>query len=173
MMSGAVTRQRRLRQELDPATSDASTSQNGTSKPRSYQRHAKPPFSYVGLVAVVISVSPDKQLPLVRIYEALGHMFPFFVHKPGSRAYSGWKQSVRHNLTQHTCFTKNPVDPGRPNCRNHNWTVNLNKVPENAFKLQNTAVAREGGYADDIWSHLSIQCPLRTDTEDGTQHSPC
>lgn len=66
-----------------------------------YRRYAKPPYSYVSLISLSILSSRDKKLRLSQILKRISEMFPFF-----NGSYQGWRDSVRHNLSQNECFVK-------------------------------------------------------------------
>ena len=66
-----------------------------------YKRYAKPPYSYVALITLAILSSPKKKLRLNQILKRISEMFPFFQGQ-----YQGWRDSVRHNLSQNECFQK-------------------------------------------------------------------
>lgn len=66
-----------------------------------YKRYAKPPYSYVSLISLSILSSPEKKLRLSQILKRISEMFPFF-----NGSYQGWRDSVRHNLSQNECFVK-------------------------------------------------------------------
>nr|XP_039266721.1 uncharacterized protein LOC120342102 [Styela clava] len=104
---------------------------------KKYHRHAKPPYSYVGLIALAIQSSPTKMLKLSEILSKISTMFPFFKGE-----YQGWRDSVRHNLSQNSCFKKVLPDPSRPHSKGNYWTVDIAKIPPDKLKRQNTAVSR-------------------------------
>lgn len=61
----------------------------------------KPPYSFSCLIFMAIEDSEQKALPVKEIYAwILGH-FPYFRNAP-----TGWKNSVRHNLSLNKCFQK-------------------------------------------------------------------
>ncbi|KAJ8248291.1 hypothetical protein GJAV_G00240450 [Gymnothorax javanicus] len=62
---------------------------------------AKPPFSFSLLIYMAIEQSPSKSLPVKDIYGWILEHFPYF-----SSAPTGWKNSVRHNLSLNKCFRK-------------------------------------------------------------------
>lgn len=71
--------------------------------------------SYVALIAEAILASPDVKLNLSQIYESLETRHPSFRNKS-----SGWKNSVRHNLSLNECFIKS----GRcEDGKGHYWTI--------------------------------------------------
>ncbi|XP_069812929.1 forkhead box protein H1-like [Dendropsophus ebraccatus] len=108
-------------------------------KKKNYQRYAKPPYSYLAMIALVIQSSPDKMLKLSQILKNIEILFPFF-----KGDYMGWKDSVRHNLSSNDCFRKVLKDPGKPQAKGNFWTVDVSRIPLDAMKLQNTVMARGG-----------------------------
>ncbi|XP_033624654.1 forkhead box protein N3-like [Asterias rubens] len=67
------------------------------------KRHinSKPPFSFSCLIFMAIEDSPLKRLPVKDIYQWIQDHFPYFHNAP-----TGWKNSVRHNLSLNKCFRK-------------------------------------------------------------------
>ncbi|XP_069478259.1 forkhead box protein H1-like [Ambystoma mexicanum] len=104
---------------------------------KNYHRYAKPPYSYLAMIALVIQNSPEKKLTLCQILKEISTLFPFF-----RGGYQGWKDSIRHNLSSNSCFQKVLKDPGKPQSKGNYWTVDVTKIPLDSLKLQNTAVAR-------------------------------
>ena len=90
---------------------------SGKSKP--YKRHNKPPFSYITLIAMAIRESPQQRLTLAEINDYLMARFPFF-----RGAYTGWRNSIRHNLSLNECFVKVLRDPARPWGKDNYWVIN-------------------------------------------------
>ena len=88
-----------------------------TSSSGSSRRIPKPQVSYIMLIAHAIEGSPDKKLTLDEIYKHLMKTHPFF-----RGSYTGWKNSVRHNLSLNDCFIKLPKPLGKPG-KGHYWTV--------------------------------------------------
>ncbi|KAH7108258.1 fork head domain-containing protein [Auriculariales sp. MPI-PUGE-AT-0066] len=62
---------------------------------------SKPPYPYSTLIRCAIKGSPHSRLVLEDIYAALEGRFPYF-----STCTSGWKNSIRHNLSLNPCFVK-------------------------------------------------------------------
>lgn len=63
---------------------------------------SKPPFNYATLINMCyLDLGADK-LTLSEIYAWMQGTFAFFRSNPAS----GWKNSIRHNLSAHDCFTK-------------------------------------------------------------------
>ena len=61
----------------------------------------KPPLSFACMIFMAVESSPQKMLPVKEIYEWIMWRFPFY-----RNAHSGWKNSVRHNLSLNKCFRK-------------------------------------------------------------------
>lgn len=75
----------------------------------------KPAHSYIGLIALAILSSPEKRLVLSDIYQWILDNYSYF-HTRGS----GWRNSIRHNLSLNDCFMKS----GRSaNGKGHYWTI--------------------------------------------------
>ncbi|KAL2081804.1 hypothetical protein ACEWY4_021622 [Coilia grayii] len=66
----------------------------------------KPPYSFSCLIFMAIEDAPNKRLPVKDIYGWILDHFPYFASAP-----TGWKNSVRHNLSLNKCFKK--VDKDR------------------------------------------------------------
>ncbi|PAV20994.1 forkhead box c2 [Pyrrhoderma noxium] len=84
---------------------------------------SKPFYPYSTLIRYAIKGSPTQKLLLEDIYYAIESRFPYFRTAP-----SGWKNSVRHNLSLNPCFEKVPrplTDRGKGSY----WTVNDNVDP--------------------------------------------
>ncbi|XP_012718632.2 forkhead box protein H1 [Fundulus heteroclitus] len=107
-------------------------------KKKNYQRYPKPPYSYLAMIAMVIQRSPEKKLTLSEILKEISTLFPFFKGN-----YKGWRDSVRHNLSSYDCFVKVLKDPGKPQGKGNFWAVDLNRIPLELLKRQNTAVSRQ------------------------------
>ncbi|KAM6456069.1 uncharacterized protein PHA67_014678 [Liasis olivaceus] len=171
-------------------------------KKKRYSRHAKPPYSYLAMIALVIQASPRKRLKLAQITREISTFFPFF-----KDTYQGWKDSIRHNLSANDCFTmsllqpsvsldtldsrshllglrrtgidlcsswsllgkwemaddlppqalppyRDPFhlpqvlkDPTKPKGKGNYWAVDVERIPPEALRLQNTAISRQGEVA--------------------------
>ncbi|CAE6534644.1 unnamed protein product [Rhizoctonia solani] len=116
----------------------------------------KPPYPYSTIIRYAIQGSPRQRLTLSELYETMEARFPWF-----KTAGSGWKNSVRHNLSLNRCFEKVPrpiTEPGKGSY----WTVNLNG-PEGTRRVRKrrskkTKTEGEGG------NDAASQGPSATDT---------
>ncbi|MPC66599.1 Forkhead box protein F1 [Portunus trituberculatus] len=99
------------------APSASSEKSSGGAKRGGARRQEKPPYSYIALIVMAIQSSPQRRLTLSEIYQFLQHRFAFF-----RGSYTGWKNSVRHNLSLNECFIKLPKSMGRPG-KGHYWAI--------------------------------------------------
>lgn len=86
--------------EGDPSHLAASADSSSRGTDRDLLK-SKPPFSFSLLIYMAIEQSPSKSLPVKDIYGWILEHFPYF-----SSAPTGWKNSVRHNLSLNKCFRK-------------------------------------------------------------------
>lgn len=98
-------------------SSAAESSNSSLNSPVSHQNHRKhphnipydplvhtsnkPPYSFSCLIFMAIEDSEQKALPVKEIYAWILDHFPYFRNAP-----TGWKNSVRHNLSLNKCFQK-------------------------------------------------------------------
>ncbi|KAE9421023.1 hypothetical protein Angca_002149, partial [Angiostrongylus cantonensis] len=110
--------------------------------------YPKPGWSYSNLIALALKNSETGQLTVSEIYAFMLEHFPYFRTAP-----SGWKNSVRHNLSLNKCFCKVELDEElsviqqtRKSCL---WMINpdrLDKVEQDIRKWRerNPDAATEG-----------------------------
>uniref|UniRef100_A0A8B9GW53 Forkhead box Q1 n=1 Tax=Astyanax mexicanus TaxID=7994 RepID=A0A8B9GW53_ASTMX len=99
--------------------SDGDSGARTDSKGKPYTRRPKPPYSYIALIAMAIRDSSSGRLTLAEINDYLMRKFPFF-----RGSYTGWRNSVRHNLSLNDCFLKVLRDPSRPWGKDNYWMLN-------------------------------------------------
>ncbi|KAI6219346.1 Fork-head domain-containing protein [Aphelenchoides fujianensis] len=101
----------------------------------------KPPESYIECIRMAIEAHPLREATLAEIYAFLRDFHPFF----RDPAYTGWKNSVRHNLSLMPCFEKLDKRNGRKRGKGHPWRYNSAKTgvqPSDASKAAVNAERR-------------------------------
>ncbi|XP_062373777.1 forkhead box protein N2b isoform X3 [Sardina pilchardus] len=115
-------------------SSSSASSVSSTSGGQATERDplkSKPPFSFSLLIFMAIEHSPSKSLPVKEIYSWILQHFPYFASAP-----TGWKNSVRHNLSLNKCFRKVERSLGKTNGKGSLWCVDPEFRPTLAQALR-------------------------------------
>ncbi|KAF8341331.1 uncharacterized protein EI90DRAFT_3033536 [Cantharellus anzutake] len=97
----------------------------------------KPFYPYSTLIRYAIKGSPERKMLLEDIYAAIEERFPWFKTAP-----TGWKNSIRHNLSLNPSFQKVPR-PLTDRGKGAYWTVNDNVDPRSGSHRSRKKRARE------------------------------
>ncbi|KAF8793607.1 forkhead box protein N3-like [Argiope bruennichi] len=122
--------------------------------------NSKPPFSFSCLIFMAIEDSINKALPVKDIYNWILTHFPYFQNAP-----TGWKNSVRHNLSLSKCFRKVEKEKGQNVGKGSLWCIDPEFRPNLLQALQ-----KAPSMANLEFSHFSYLSPAycqngRTESE--------
>ncbi|XP_074652682.1 forkhead box protein N3-like isoform X2 [Tubulanus polymorphus] len=95
--------------------------------------NSKPPYSFSCLIFMAIEDSPQKRLPVKDIYNWILTHFPYFQNAP-----TGWKNSVRHNLSLNKCFKKVDKEKGQSIGKGSLWCIDPEYRPNLLQALRKT-----------------------------------
>jgi len=86
----------------------------------SYRKNPWGHFSYRDMIRICLETKEDKRMQLNQIYDWIVDTVPYFRSKNSPTESTGWKNSIRHNLSLQTEFVKIPCkdDP-----RQSTWTI--------------------------------------------------
>ncbi|CAO3658863.1 unnamed protein product [Rhizopus stolonifer] len=82
----------------------------------------KPPYSYATLIKYAIENSQEKRLTLSEIYQWVIDHYPYY-----NSAGTGWKNSIRHNLSLNKSFTRVPRPVNEPGKGSY-WQIDYDAV---------------------------------------------
>jgi len=114
--------------------------------------------SYAELIEKAILESPDKRLHLSEIYEAFKRFSPYFKNQPCANSSTGWKNSIRHNLSLRNRF----VRCADPMSKKSYWTLEyLTKNPNQNAAMNNCLpfLAMNGAYHPGLQNQMGYQTP--------------
>ncbi|CAM9790842.1 unnamed protein product [Lampetra planeri] len=92
---------------------------------------------------MAIRDSQTGRLTLAEINDYLMSKFPFF-----RGSYTGWRNSVRHNLSLNECFVKVLRDPSRPWGKDNFWMINPDSeytFADGVFRRRRKRISRSRG----------------------------
>lgn len=120
---------------------------------------SKPPYSFSLLIYMAIEHSPNKCLPVKEIYSWVLDRFPYFATAP-----TGWKNSVRHNLSLNKCFQKVERSHGKVNGKGSLWCVDPEYKPNlvQALKKQPFSSPQSASLSPHYLSSVLKQSQVQT-----------
>ncbi|CAF4910472.1 unnamed protein product [Rotaria sp. Silwood1] len=94
--------------EYDPRLALLIEKELGLNDPQTSRKNAWGNLSYAELIAKAIENSQNKRLTLSQIYSWMIQYVPYFRDKGDRKSSTGWKNSIRHNLSLHNRFVRIP-----------------------------------------------------------------
>ncbi|XP_075237850.1 uncharacterized protein LOC142334068 [Lycorma delicatula] len=130
-----------------PSSSPSRTTTSTTSSSSLSSRDGKPPYSYASLIRLAISNAPQGKMTLSEIYQYIIQTFPYY-----RDANTGWKNSIRHNLSLNKCFTKvaRPKDdPGKGSY----WAIDYSHNQDDVVTRKKVKLPRVSPYSPECSSN--------------------
>lgn len=97
-------------EELDDTEGEKSATNteepSSSARKMSTRRNAWGNMSYAEMITSAIESTPEKRMTLAQIYDWIVKNVPYFQDKGDNSSSAGWKNSVRHNLSLHSQFSK-------------------------------------------------------------------
>lgn len=141
----ASTERSRSKKHKTPSTKDIHVEKN---------TEGKPPYSYATLIKYAIENSQRKKLTLSEIYQWVIDHYPYY-----STAGTGWKNSIRHNLSLNKSFVRVPRPINEPGKGSY-WQVD-HRAAEAEMRSRTTMTVR--GRANRSGSDPAGTAPYRPD----------
>lgn len=110
---------------------------------------AKPSISFACLIAMAILDSEHKRLTVSEVYEWMKKTYPYF-NSPV--AGTGWKNSVRHNLSLNKHFVKQVRDDGEPGGKGSYWRIRPESMPTMEITIRKQGGGQLTRQLDDMLS---------------------
>ncbi|CAO3642714.1 unnamed protein product [Mucor hiemalis] len=155
----ASTERSRSKKHRTPSTRDIHVEKN---------TEGKPPYSYATLIKYAIENSLRKKLTLSEIYQWVIDHYPYY----GS-AGTGWKNSIRHNLSLNKSFIRVPRPINEPGKGSY-WQVDYRAAEAELRSKSNLAVRgrvnRSG--SDPYRPDSSWAPPLHNNNNNGANFNP-
>ncbi|CAJ0577665.1 unnamed protein product, partial [Mesorhabditis spiculigera] len=119
----------------------------------------KPQHSYIGLIAMAILSSPERKMILSEVYDWIVLHYPYFRTRG-----SGWRNSIRHNLSLNDCFIK----AGRAaNGKGHYWAIH----PANLRDFERGDFRRRRAQRK-VRRHMGLSVPEGESSDESPSASP-
>jgi len=126
--------------------------------------------SYKALIIEAIEQSPQRKMTLNEIYDWIVSNIDFFMGEGATNSSAGWKNSIRHNLSLHAIFVKEPQQHSTRSIGCY-WRLDRSREPdkEKSRKRQREGIRRRAN-TDQPEARNEA---LRRKTKSDKLHSPC